>query len=142
MNAYFKLKAPDPGTISLTKTTEDGQNLSGWRFGVYTNSACTSLAAGPYTTNSSGKISITGLTAGTYYVKELGHTDSSINAMYYCSSTNPRKVTVTSGSTTTVSFTNKLNTGGISLTKTTEDGKNLSGWQFGIYSNSACTTLV
>ena len=142
LNAYFKLKAPDPGTISLTKTTEDGQNLSGWRFGVYTNSACTSLAAGPYTTNSSGKISITGLTAGTYYVKELGHTDSSINAMYYCSSTNPRKVTVTSGSTTTVSFTNKLNTGGISLTKTTEDGKNLSGWQFGIYSNSACTILV
>ena len=116
LNAYFKLKAPDPGTISLTKTTEDGQNLSGWRFGVYTNSACTSLAAGPYTTNSSGKISITGLTAGTYYVKELGHTDSSINAMYYCSSANPRKVTVTAGSTTTVSFTNKLNTGVISLT--------------------------
>ena len=142
LNAYFKLKAPDPGTISLTKATEDGQNLSGWRFGVYTNSSCTSLAAGPYSTNANGKISITGLTAGTYYVKELGHTDSTINAMYYCSSTNPRKVTVTAGSTTTVSFTNKLNTGGISLTKTTEDGKNLSGWQFGIYSNSACTTLV
>ena len=142
LNAYFKLKAPDPGTISLTKATEDGQNLSGWRFGVYTNSACTSLAAGPYSTNSSGKISITGLTAGTYYVKELGHTDSSINAMYYCSSTNPQKVSVSSGGTTSISFYNKLNTGSISLTKTTEDGKNLSGWQFGIYSNSACTTLV
>ena len=142
LNAYFKLKAPDPGTISLTKATEDGQNLSGWRFGVYTSSACTSLAAGPYSTNSSGKISITGLTAGTYYVKELGHTDSSINAMYYCSSTNPQKVSVSSGGTTSISFYNKLNTGSISLTKTTEDGKNLSGWQFGIYSNSACTTLV
>ena len=142
LNAYFKLKAPDPGTISLTKTTEDGKNLSGWRFGVYTNSACTSLAAGPYTTNSSGKISITGLTAGTYYVKELGHTDSTINALYTCSSTNPQKVTVTSGGTTSVSFYNKLNTGAISLTKTTEDGKNLASWQFGIYSNSACTTLV
>ena len=142
LNAYFKLKAPDPGAISLTKTTEDGQNLSGWRFGVYTNSACTSLAAGPYTTNSSGKISITGLTAGTYYVKELGHTDSSTNALYTCSSTNPQKVSVTSGGTTSVSFYNKLNTGAISLTKTTEDGKNLSGWRFGIYSNSACTTLV
>ena len=142
LNAYFKLKAPDPGTISLTKTTEDGQNLSGWRFGVYTNSACTSLAAGPYSTNANGKISITGLTAGTYYVKELGHTDSSINALYTCSSTNPQKVTVTSGGTTSVSFYNKLNTGSISLTKTTEDGQNLSGWQFGIYSNSACTTLV
>lgn len=142
LNAYFKLKVPDPGTISLTKTTEDGQNLSGWRFGVYTNSACTSLAAGPYSTNANGKISITGLTAGTYYVKELGHTDSSINALYTCSSTNPQKVTVTSGGTTSVSFYNKLNTGIISLTKTTEDGQNLSGWQFGIYSNSACSTLV
>ena len=142
LNAYFKLKAPDPGTISLTKTTEDGQNLSGWWFGVYTNSACTSLAAGPYSTNANGKISITGLTAGTYYVKELGHTDSTINALYTCSNTNPQKVTVTSGGTTSVSFYNKLNTGSISLTKTTEEGQNLSGWQFGIYSNSACTTLV
>ena len=142
LNAYFKLKAPDPGTISLTKTTEDGQNLSGWRFDVYTNSACTSLAAGPYSTNANGKISITGLTAGTYYVKELGHTDSTLNALYTCSNTNPQKVTVTSGGTTSVSFYNKLNTGSISLTKTTEDGQNLSGWQFGIYSNSACTTLV
>ena len=142
LNAYFKLKAADPGTISLAKTTEDGQNLSGWQFGVYSNSACTKLVSGPYTTNSSGKISITGLTAGTYYVKELGHTDSAIDALYTCSSTNPQKVSVTSGGTSSVSFYNKLNTGGISLTKTTEDGQNLSGWQFGIYSNSTCTTLV
>lgn len=142
LNAYFKLKAPSLGALSLTKTTEDGQNLANWRFGIYSNSACTSLVAGPYTTNSSGKISVTGLSAGTYYVKELGHTDSSINALYYCSSTNPQKVTITAGSTASVSFTNKLNTGNLSLTKTTEDGKNLSGWQFSIYSNSACTSLV
>ena len=143
LNAYFKLKAvPQLGNISLTKTTEDGQNLSGWRFGIYSNSACTNLVSGPYSTNSSGKITITDLTAGTYYVKELGHTDSAINALYYCSSTNPQKVTVTANATTTVRFTNKLNTGSISLTKTTEDSKNLSGWQFGIYSDSACTTLV
>ena len=142
LNAYFKLKAPSLGALSLTKTTEDGQNLANWRFGIYSNSACTSLVAGPYTTNSSGKISVTGLSAGTYYVKELGHTDSSINALYYCSSTNPQKVTITAGGTASVSFTNKLNTGNISLTKTTEDGKNLSGWQFSIYSNSACTSLV
>ena len=142
LNAYFKLKAPSLGALSLTKTTEDGQNLANWRFGIYSNSACTSLVAGPYTTNSSGKISVTGLSAGTYYVKELGHTDSSINALYYCASTNPQKVTITAGGTASVSFTNKLNTGNLSLTKTTEDGKNLSGWQFSIYSNSACTSLV
>lgn len=142
LNAYFRLDPPDLGNLSLTKTTEDGKNLANWRFGIYSNSACTSLVAGPYTTNSSGKISVTGLSAGTYYVKELGHTDSSINALYYCSSTNPQKVTITAGSTASVSFTNKLNTGNLSLTKTTEDGKNLAGWQFSIYSNSACTSLV
>ena len=96
LNAYFKLKAvPQVGNISLTKTTEDGKNLSGWQFGIYRNSTCTSLVSGPHTTNTSGKISVTDLSAGTYYVKELGHTDSTINALYYCSSTNPQAVTVT-----------------------------------------------
>ena len=140
--AYFKLDPPDLGSLDLTKATEDGENLSGWQFGIYSNSTCTSLVSGPHTTNSSGKISVSGLTAGTYYVKELGHTDSSIDALYYCSGTNPQKVTISAGGTAAVSFTNKLNIGNLSLTKTTEDNKNLSGWQFGIYSNSACTTMV
>ncbi len=142
LNAYFKLKAPALGAISLTKTTEDGKNLSGWRFGIYSNSACTSLVSGPHTTNSSGKISVTGLSAGTYYVKELGHTDSAINALYTCSGTNPQKVTVTSGGTTSVSFYNKLNTGGVKLVKSTNTGENLSGWQIGLYMDSGCTSAV
>ena len=42
LNAYFKLKAaPRPGSIRLTKTTEDGENLSGWKFGIYSDPACT-----------------------------------------------------------------------------------------------------
>ena len=96
LNAYFKLKAvPQVGNISLTKTTEDSKNLSGWQFGIYSDSACTTLVSGPHSTDTSGKISVTGQTAGTYYVKELGHTDSAINAMYYCSSTNPQCVIFT-----------------------------------------------
>lgn len=143
LNAYFKLRAvPQVGNISLTKTTEDGQNLSGWRFGIYSNSACTNLVSGPYSTNSNGKISITDLTAGTYYVKELGHTDSAISALYYCSSTNPQKVTVTAGSIATVSFTNKLNTGGVKLVKETNTGKNLDGWKIGLYTDASCTNAV
>lgn len=143
LNAYFKLKAvPQVGSISLTKTTEDGKNLSGWQFGIYSNSACTSLVSGPHTTNASGKISVTDLPAGTYYVKELGHTDSSINALYYCSSTNPQRVTVTAGSTAAVSFTNKLNTGGVKLVKTTNTGTNLSGWKIGLYIDSGCTKAM
>lgn len=142
LNAYFKLKAPDPGAISLTKTTEDGQNLSGWQFGVYSNSACTALVSGPHTTNASGKISVTGLTAGTYYVKELGHTDNSIQARYTCASTNPQKVTVTSGGTASVSFHNKLNTGSLKLVKVTSTGENVSGWKIGVYADASCTQAV
>lgn len=143
LNVYFKLKgAPQTGNLSLTKTTEDGKNLSGWRFDIYSNSACSSLVSGPHTTNFSGKISVTGLTAGTYYVKELGHTDSAINALYTCASTNPQKVTISAGATASVSFLNKLNTGGVKLVKKTNTGNNLSGWQIGLYTDSACTSAV
>lgn len=143
LNAYFKLKtAPRPGSISLTKTTEDGKNLSGWKFGIYSDPACTKLVSGPHTTDGSGKISAAGLTAGTYYVKELGHTDSAVGEMYYCSGVNPQKVTVTVGAAATVSFTNKRNTGGVKLLKETNTGKNLDGWKIGLYTDSACTSAV
>ena len=142
LNAYFKIKAPSLGNISLTKTTEDGANLSGWKFGIYSDAACTNLVSGPYTTNSSGKLSVSGLAAGTYYVKELGNTDSSLDALYSCASTNPQWVTIASGGTASVSFYNKLNTGSVQLVKKTNTGENLSGWKIGLYTDSACTKPV
>ena len=142
LNAYFKIKAPSLGNISLTKTTEDGKNLSGWQFGIYSNATCTNLVSGPYTTNSSGKLSVSGLTAGTYYVKELGNTDSNIDALYSCASTNPQRVTITSGVTASVSFYNKRNTGSVQLAKKTNTGENLGGWQIGLYTDAACTNSV
>ena len=142
LNAYFKIKAPSLGNISLTKTTEDGQNLSGWKFGIYSDAACTNLVSGPYTTNSSGKLSIAGLTAGTYYVKELGNTDSSLDALYSCTSTNPQKVTISSGQTASVSFYNKCNTGSVQLVKETNTGENLGGWKIGLYYNADCTNPI
>ena len=143
LNAYFMLKAvPQVGNIRVTKTTEDGQNLSSWQFGIYSNKACTNLVSGPHATNSNGRITVTDMAVGSYYVKELGHTNSAIEAMYYCSSTNPRKVTVTTGSTSTVSFANKLNTGGVKLVKETNTGKNLDGWKIGLYTDSSRTNAV
>lgn len=130
LRAYFRINAPDPGAIALVKTTEDGQNLSGWRFGVYSNAACTTLVSGPHTTNSNGKISITGLNAGTYYVKELGHTNSAISSRYTCSGDNPQKVTVFNGTTTSVSFYNKLTVGALEIRKSTNTGNHLDGWEF------------
>ena len=137
LNAYFKLKAaPRPGSIRLTKTTEDGKNLSGWKFGIYSDSACTKLVSGPHTADNGGRISAAGLTAGTYYVKELGHTDSAVGEMYYCSGANPQKVTVTAGAAATVSFTNKRNTGGVKIIKTMPDGGSTAGWKFEVYDSN------
>ena len=137
LNAYFKLKAaPRPGSIRLTKTTEDGKNLSGWKFGIYSDSACTKLVSGPHTADNGGKISAAGLTAGTYYVKELGHTDSAVGEMYYCSGANPQKVTVTAGAAATVSFTNKRNTSGVKIIKTMPDGGSTAGWKFEVYDSN------
>lgn len=137
LNAYFKLKAaPRPGSIRLNKTTEDGENLSGWKFGIYSDPACTKLVSGPHTTDNGGKISAAGLTAGTYYVKELGHTDSAVGEMYYCSGANPQKVTVTAGAAATVSFTNRRNTGGVKIIKTMPDGGSTAGWKFEVYDSN------
>ena len=142
LNAYFKIKAPSLGNISLTKTTEDGKNLSGWKFGIYSDSACTNLISGPYTTNSSGKLSVTGLNAGTYYVRELGNSDSSLDALYSCASTNPQWVTIASGQTASVSFYNKCNTGSVQLVKETNTGENLGGWKIGLYYDADCTNPI
>ena len=117
LRAYFKINAPDPGAIALVKTTEDGQNLSGWRFGVYSNAACTTLVSGPHTTDTSGRISIPGLNAGTYYVKELGHTNSAISSRYTCSGENPKMVS-------------KLTVGALEIRKSTNTGNHLDGWKF------------
>ena len=137
LNAYFKLKAaPRPGSIRLTKTTEDGKNLSGWKFGIYSDAACTKLVSGPHTADNGGKISAAGLSAGTYYVKELGHTDSAVGEMYYCSGANPQKVTVTAGAAATVSFTNRRNTGGVKIIKTMPDGGSTAGWKFEVYDSN------
>ena len=130
LRAYFRINAPDPGAIALVKTTEDGQNLSGWRFGVYSNAACTTLVSGPHTTNSNGRISITGLNAGTYYIKELGHTNSAISSRYTCSGENPKMVSISNGTTTSVSFYNKLTVGALEIRKSTNTGNHLDGWKF------------
>ena len=42
----------------------------------------------------------------------------------------------------TVSFANKLITGGVKLVKETNTGANLSGWKIGLYADSGCTSAV
>lgn len=140
---YFRVRAVNPtGSMKLVKATEDGKNLSGWKFGIYSDSGCSNLISGPHTTDSTGTLSVSNLIEGTVYVKELGHTDASVAALYTCDSANPQKVTITAGATATVNFHNRLNTGGVKLVKETNTGKNLDGWQIGLYTDAACTKPV
>ncbi len=136
--AYFKLKG-STGSLSLVKTTEDGLNPGGWLFGIYSDAACTQLFAGPYTTDSSGNMYVSDLAAGTYWVKEIGHNDPAINALYQCDSTNPQKVTITTGQTATVSFYNKLNLGTCQIIKTATNGGSVSGWHFTVKDSNGNT---
>lgn len=142
LNAYFKLKTPAAGGLDLVKTTEDGQNLVGWRFGIYSDAACTKLVSGSHTTDSRGKFSVSKLAPGTYYVKELGHTNSAIGDQYTCEGENPKAVTIVNGQTATVTFHNRLKTGNVQIIKTTNTSENLGGWKIGLFTDADCTSPI
>lgn len=126
--AYFKLKAAT-GAASLKKDTEDNKNLGWWKFGFYSDQACTSLLVGPVTSDANGNLTVKDLPAGDVWVKELGHENAAINDLYECGSTNPQKVTIISGQTASVSFYNKLRYGSITFQKATTTGVGVElGW--------------
>jgi hypothetical protein len=137
--AYFKLKASN-GSLSLKKTTEDGKNLSGWQFSIYSDQSCKNLISGPHTTDANGNISVSNLTAGQVLVKEIGHNNAEINKLYYCNSTNPQSVTIVAGQTASVSFHNKFSLGVAKIVKTATNGGSVSGWHFTV-KNSAGTVV-
>ena len=129
--AYFKIQTPD-GDLQILKETEDGTNLEGWLFEIYSDAACTNRIVGPCTTDSNGNILVAGLLPGTVWVKEIGHSDETINAQYKCHSPNPQQVTIQAGAVVAVSFYNKLNSGIAQIVKTATNGGTVEGWEFTI----------
>ena len=126
--AYFKLRL-GTGSAKIQKTTEDNKNLSGWQFNIYSDKKCTTKISGPHTTDSKGFITAEDLPVGKVYVKEIGHTNATINAQYTCASTNTQEVTIESGKTVTVKFENKLAYGSIVFKKATDTGAGVElGW--------------
>ena len=135
---YFKLKAENPtGDIEITKHTSSGSSLGGWKFEVFMDAACTNRVA-TATAGADGKAKVTGLVAGTYYVREV---DESGTYPWWGYDKSVKTVTVTEGGTATVSFTNTL-LGRIAVQKITSSGDSLGGWTFEIFSDAACTQLV
>lgn len=134
INAVNKLIT---GSLKIQKATNTGANLSGWKFGVYTDAACTKAISGsPFTTGADGIVAVAGLVPATYYVKELsGSTD------FWTCDNGVKTVKVTGNSTATVTVTN-THYGYAKIVKQTNTGNNLAGWKFNIYSDAACTKLV
>lgn len=135
---YFKLLAVNPtGDIEITKHTSSGSSLSGWKFEVFSDAACKNRVA-TATSGADGKAKVTGLVAGTYYVREV---DESGTYPWWGYDQSVKTVTVTEGGTATVSFTNTL-LGDFVIRKHTNTGDDLAGWQFNIYSDAAMTKLI
>ena len=125
------------GSLQIQKATNTGKNLSGWSFGVYTDSACTKPIAGsPFTTGTNGTVTVSALVPGTYYVKELSGSSD-----FWVADNGVKSVKVTGGNTATVTV-NNTHYGYAEIIKATNTGKNLGGWKFNIYTDAACTKPV
>lgn len=139
--AFFKLKLPN-GKVHIKKATSDNQNKSGWLFEIYSDEECTNLVSGPHSTDPGGNVVLSNFPAGTYWVKETGNKSETINELYYCEE-DVKQVVVSSGETTTVNFMNILvPKGSLEIRKTTDTGTNVMGWQFALYAEESCETML
>lgn len=123
---YMKLRIAT-GTISGTKTIEGGGSLQGWEFQLKSGNTVIATA----TSDSNGRFSFADVAPGAYTVVE----NISADSQYECTNNN-QTVTVTGGSTATVSFHNKLKVGSITLKKETNTGNNLGGWEVDLYTSA------
>lgn len=127
VTAYFKLKAEATTEILIKKTTNTGENLSGWKIDLYTDSGCTQKVSGsPFTTGADGTVTVPNLTPGTYYAKEVGSTDP-----YWVSDTETKTVNAEAGKTATVTFSN-THYGDLRVKKNAINGS-AEGWKFQIH---------
>ena len=135
MKAYFRIKAETKGAIEIIKNTNTGSDLSGWKFNIYKDENCTQLY-GTYTAGADGKIKISDVPIGTYYIREQGISDS-----YWVCDTSTKTVVVASNQTASATFTNTHNGKG-TFRKATNTGENLEGWMITVYRDAACSDPI
>ena len=119
VKAYIKVKTENIGYGKLIKQDEEsGVKLSGAKYGIYTDSACTNKVD-TITTGSDGSATSKALVAGTYYVKEIQAPTG------YVISDKVHTLTVKAGQTTTFTATDKEQLGALTIYK---EGEVLTGW--------------
>ena len=111
------------GDLKLYKTSED-DNIAGITFTITGNGQTYTV-----TTDEKGEITLKDLTPGTYTVTEQTHD------LYEPQES--KTVTIVSGETATVNFSNNLRRGSLGVTKTSDDGL-VEGIKFRLTGTAAC----
>ena len=120
----FRLAVELEGQIQVKKTTNTGQNLSGWKFEIVDKA--TNKVVQTVTTDSKGLATATNLPAGQYIVREVGGGNA-----YWQLDTSGHTVTVVAGQTATVTV-NNVHRGRIVVQKNAVNGSP-EGWKFEIW---------
>lgn len=128
LRAYFKLEAPvQYGSVSMVKTTNTGENLSGWKIDLFRDTDCTDAVPGsPFVTGIDGAVIITDLLPGTYFAREQLGEDG-----YWDYDTAVKSIAVAANQTASVTFRN-IHYGKLRIRKTVSGGRSAEGWQFKI----------
>lgn len=124
---YFRVRAVTPtGSLKLVKETNTGKNLDGWKIGLYTDAARTKPMSGsPFTTGADGSVTVSDLSVGTLYAKEI-----EVDDPYWVCDTSVKTVNITAGQTATVTFRN-THYGDMRIRKNAVNGS-AEGWSFQI----------
>lgn len=124
---YFRVRAVNPtGSLKLVKETNTGKNLDGWQIGLYTDAACTKPVSGsPFTTGADGSVTVSDLSVGTLYAKEI-----EVDDPYWVCDTSAKTVNITAGQTATVTFRN-THYGDLRIRKNAVNSS-AEGWSFQI----------
>ena len=124
----FQLAVEVEGQIQVKKTTNTGQNLSGWKFEIVDKA--TNKVVKTVTTDSKGLATAANLPAGEYIVREVGGGNA-----YWQLDTSGHTVTVVAGQTATVTV-NNVHRGRIVVQKNAINGS-AEGWRFEIWQGDA-----
>ena len=150
LGCTFRVAFKSNGKVKVKKVKNGGNdssiyNLSGAKYGVYSNSDCSGSPLAVLTTDSNGNTGEAALEkAGAYYVKEISAPDSfKLDEKIY-------KVNVTLGQTATVTSTDdakatikiEKKSDTLSLTNELSIYQDLSGFEYTIYSDEDCTQEV
>ena len=109
--ASFNVGVPAYGQVQITKTGTGGAALAGVKFGIYSDSGCSSKI-GELTTGADGTATSGNLSVGTVYIKEL----SAISP--YVMTAEVKSAAITTNNVAKVAFTNSVATGKILIQKT------------------------